>query len=125
MILNIILIAPLVGPISKRFGTRESGTISLIITAIPYFVLFILPIQNAYLFVVLQWIANAGSVFFGYMIWTFINDVSDYHELTTGLREDGTIMAIYQYCRKFGQSVAVALCGVSLSAIGYVKVILS
>lgn len=121
IILNIVLIAPLVGPLSRRFGKKELASASLLCTSIGFLILFLLPIKNAYLFVVLTWIANAGMNCFTFMAWSFVSDVADYQELLVSQREDGTILSLYQYARKLGQSVAVGFAGVALSMIGYVK----
>lgn len=121
LILNIILIAPLVGPISKRFGKKESASGALLFSAIAYFILFLIPTKNPYLFVGLNWIANAGIVFVNFINWAFISDISDYHENIIGTRQDGTVFSLYTFSRKMAQSVAGAAAGIILSAVGYVK----
>jgi len=49
----------------------------------------------------------------------FVTDVIDYHEYLTGLREDGTVYAIYSMARKIGQAVAGGIGGVAIAAVGY------
>lgn len=121
-ILNILVVIPLVGPTSKRFGKKESASGALLLSSVMYFLLFLFPIKNVYLYMVLAWFANSGEVFFAAMSWAFVNDAGDYHELITGKREDGTVLSISQYFRKFGQSTANLIVGFSLTAAGYVKV---
>ena len=60
-----------------------------------------------------------GYAFFNLVIWAFVNDVSDYHELLTGLREDGTVYSIYSMARKIGQAIAGGVGGIAISAVGY------
>lgn len=121
MILNIVILAPLVSPLSKRIGKKELASLALLWSCAGYFLLFILPIKNPYLFVVLAWFSNAGMIMFNFMAWAFVSDVADYQEILTNQREDGTILAIYQYARKLGQSVAVGVAGFALTSIGYIK----
>ena len=58
-------------------------------------------------------------VSFNLVIWAFVTDVIDYHEYLTGLREDGTVYAIYSMARKIGQAVAGGVGGAAIAAVGY------
>ena len=51
--------------------------------------------------------------------WALITDVIDYSELKNGVREDGSIYALYSFARKLGQAVAAGMSGWLLTAIGY------
>ena len=53
------------------------------------------------------------------VVWAFVTDVIDYHEYLTGLREDGTVYAIYSMARKIGQAVAGGVGGIAIAAVGY------
>ena len=56
---------------------------------------------------------------FNIVIWAFVTDVIDYHELFTGLREDGTVYSIYSFARKVGQALAGGIGGFAIAAVGY------
>ena len=43
----------------------------------------------------------------------------DYSELKNGIREDGSVYALYSFARKLGQALAAGLSGWLLTAIGY------
>ena len=58
-------------------------------------------------------------VYFNLVIWAFVTDIIDYHEYLTGLREDGTIYAIYSMARKIGQAVAGGVGAAAIAAVGY------
>ena len=60
-----------------------------------------------------------GFGFFNLVVWAFVTDVIDYHELLTGLREDGTVYSIYSFARKVGQALAGGLGGFAIAAVGY------
>ena len=51
--------------------------------------------------------------------WALITDVIDYSEIKNGVREDGSIYAMYSFARKLGQAASAGLSGILLSLIGY------
>lgn len=119
-VLNVIVVAPAVAPISKKFGKKESASAALLFSAVAYFLLFLFPTKNAFLFVGLNFIANLGYMLFNFMLWAFVTDVIDYQEYRTEVREDGTVYSIYSFARKIGQALAGAVGGVALQVAGYV-----
>lgn len=48
-----------------------------------------------------------------------ITDVIDDSEVRNGIREDGTIYAVYSFARKLGQAFSSGLTGGLLTMIGY------
>ncbi|GFP74423.1 MFS transporter [Clostridium fungisolvens] len=119
-ILNVVMVAPAIAPISKKFGKKESAAVALFFSAAAYFLLYLIPIKNAYLFVAFSFIANLGYNFFNFMLWAFVTDVIDYQEYITEKREDGTVYSIYSFARKVGQAIAGVMGGVALGFAGYV-----
>ena len=51
--------------------------------------------------------------------WALITDVIDDAELKNGIREDGSVYALYSFARKLGQAFAAGLSGWLLEAIAY------
>ena len=51
--------------------------------------------------------------------WALITDVIDYAEIKNGIREDGSIYALYSFARKLGQAASAGLSGILLTLIGY------
>jgi len=51
--------------------------------------------------------------------WALITDVIDESEIKTGVREDGSIYAMYSFARKLGQAAAAGVTGWLLTLIGY------
>lgn len=119
-ILNVVIVAPAIAPISKKFGKKESSSAALFFSAAAYFLLYLIPTKNAYLFVALSYIGNLGYQYFNFMLWAFVTDVIDYQEYRTEIREDGTVYSVYSFMRKVGQAIAGAIGGVALAAAGYV-----
>lgn len=119
-ILNLLIVAPAITPLSKKFGKKESASAALLFSAISYFLLFLIPTKNAYLFVVLSFLGNWGYNYFNFMIWAFVTDTIDYQEYRTEIREDGTVYSVFSFMRKIGQAIAGAMGGLALSMAGYV-----
>ena len=53
--------------------------------------------------------------------WALITDVIDYSELKNGVREDGSVYALYSFARKLGQAASSGLTGGLLTMIGYTQ----
>ena len=115
-----ILLAPFIAPIIKKFGKKESASVSVLLAAVSFFLLFIFPIKNVTVFLVILFIGYLGIGLFNTTIWAFVTDVIDYQEYLTDTREDGTIYSIYSFARKIGQAVAGGLSGLALTKVGYV-----
>ncbi len=113
------ILAPFVGPITKKFGKKESAAVAVLIAALTYFVLFVMKVKNPYVYTGISFIVNMGMGWFNLIIWANITDVIDYQEVKVGKREDGTIYAVYSFSRKLGQALAGGLGGWVLGAIGY------
>ena len=48
---------------------------------------------------------------FSMFCWALITDVINYSELKNGVREDGTVYAVYSFARKLGQAASSGLTG--------------
>jgi GPH family glycoside/pentoside/hexuronide:cation symporter len=120
-VFSIIVVAPLVAPIIKKFGKKEAGTVAMLYSSVVYFLLAFIPVSNVYFFIVLMFIGNLGFYLFNFTLWAFVTDVIDYQEYLSGTRQDGTIYSIYSFTRKVGQALAGGLGGYALGALGYVK----
>jgi GPH family glycoside/pentoside/hexuronide:cation symporter len=79
---------------------------------------FIKP-QNVWVYCSLQLLCWLGLGMFSMVSWALITDVIDYSELRNGIREDGSVYAMYSFARKLGQALAAGLSGWLLTAIGY------
>jgi glycoside/pentoside/hexuronide:cation symporter, GPH family len=117
----VLLVATFTTKLTKRFGKKEVGSISVLFASIVYFLLYFLKVQNVTVFMALFFIATIGVSIFNVIIWAFITDVIDYQEVKTHKREDGTVYAVYSFARKLGQALAGGIGGFALTAIGYVS----
>lgn len=117
-----MLIAAFVAkPLAKKFGKAEVSVASNIMAAAVCFLLLIIRPQNVWVYVALQAVCWLGLGVFSMVCWALITDVIDYSEIKNGVREDGSVYALYSFARKLGQAASSGLSGALLSMIGYSK----
>ncbi len=120
---TVVVLAPFATALTRWFGKKEASVVALMFSSIMYLFMYLLMyflhITNAWVYLFLLFIATLGSGLFNLMVWAFITDVIDYHQYTTGLREDGTVYGVNSFARKLGQACAGAIGGFMLTMIGY------
>ena len=111
--------AALSKPLSNKFGKAEISVVSSLFAAVVCIVMFIVRPDNVWVYAGLQMLCWLGLGMFSMVSWALITDVIDYSEIKNGIREDGSVYALYSFARKLGQAFAAGLSGWLLSAIGY------
>ncbi len=119
MMVGMIIAAIIAKPLSSRFGKAEVSVVSNLFAALVCVVIFVIKPTNVWVYIGLQSVAWLGLGVFSMVSWALITDVIDYSELRNGIREDGSVYALYSFARKMGQAVAAGLSGWLLTAIGY------
>ncbi len=119
MLFGMLLAASVAKPIARRFGKAEVSTVASLLAAIVCFVLFIIRPQNVWVYVIFNFVSWIGLGIFSMVSWALITDVIDYAEIKNGIREDGSIYAMYSFARKLGQAASAGLSGLLLSLVGY------
>ena len=121
LMMGAMLIAAIAAkPLTARFGKAEvSAGASLLASAVCMLTFLIRP-QSVWMFVLLQTLCWLGLGVFSMVCWALITDVIDYAELQNGIREDGSVYALYSFARKLGQAVSAGVSGWLLTLIGYV-----
>ena len=116
-----LALAPAAVPLSRKFGKKELGIGAAIMGSVAYALLFVMHTSNMWLYVILSIVGSLGFGLFNLIIWAFVIDIIDDHEVRTGVREDGTIYAVCSFSRKIGQAIASAMGAWSLTLIGYIE----
>ena len=119
MLGGMIVAAVLSKPLAKRFGKAEVSAASSFLAALVCILLFIFRPQNVWVYVLINYISWLGLGIFSMVSWALITDVIDDAEIKNGIREDGSIYALYSFARKLGQAASAGLTGALLTAIGY------
>lgn len=121
MMVAMILSAAVAKPVANKIGKAELSVISNTAAAVICVLLFFIRPQNVWSFVALNALCWLGLGMFSMVSWALITDVIDYSELKNGIREDGSVYALYSFARKLGQAASAGLSGALLSAIGYTQ----
>ncbi len=121
MMVGMLAAATVAKPLATKFGKAEVSATSSLFAAVICLLLFFIRPQNVWTYVVFNLVCYLGLGVFAMVSWALITDVIDYSEIKNGVREDGTIYALYSFARKLGQAAAAGLTGLLLTLIGYNK----
>lgn len=119
MMAAMVFAASIAKPLSSKFGKAELSVASNLFAAAICVVLFFVRPQNVWIYVAFQGLCWFGLGIFSMVSWALITDVIDYSELKNGIREDGSVYALYSFARKLGQALAAGISGWLLEGIGY------
>jgi glycoside/pentoside/hexuronide:cation symporter, GPH family len=102
----MILLIPFMGKLVKRFGKKEICAAGMALSAVTNILLWLLKIQNPYVFLSFCFVSGIGTTFFILEVWALVTDVIDYQEYLSKRREEGTSYAFFSFTRKLGQTFA-------------------
>lgn len=119
MVIGMVGAAAVAKPLANRFGKAEISVASNLLAVVVCVLLYFLRPENVWVYVVIQATSWFGLGVFTMVSWALITDVIDYSELKNGVREDGSVYALYSFARKLGQAAAAGLTGFLLDFIGY------
>ena len=119
MVIGMVGAAAVAKPLANRFGKAEISVVSNLLAVAVCILLYFLRPENVWVYVVIQAASWFGLGVFTMVSWALITDVIDYSELKNGIREDGSVYALYSFARKLGQAAAAGLTGFLLDFIGY------
>lgn len=121
MLVGMMLAAAVAKPLAHKFGKAEVSVASNILAAGVCIILFFVKPENVWVYVAFQSVSWLGLGIFTMVSWALITDVIDYSEIKNGIREDGSVYALYSFARKLGQAASAGLSGALLSVIGYTE----
>ncbi len=121
MLVGSLVIAAVAKPISTKFGKAEVAVVSSFLASGVCVLLFVIRPQNVWVYVALQGLCWLALGVFSMISWALVTDVIDYSEIKNGIREDGSVYALYSFARKLGQAGAAGLVGSMLTVIGYTE----
>ena len=118
---TVLLLAPFSNWMTQKFGRKECTVTALIFGAIVYGILMVTHTHSAVFYLIMLVLGSLGAGVFNLMVWAFITDVIDNHEVLTGVREDGIVYGVNSFARKVAQAIAGGFGGFMLTAIGYIS----
>ena len=119
MMVGMVGAAAVAKPLAAKFGKAEVSVVSNLFAGVVMIIIWLIKPANVWVFCGLQMIAWLGLGVFTMVSWALITDVIDYSEIRNGVREDGSVYALYSFARKLGQALAAGLSGWLLEGIGY------
>ncbi len=108
-------------PLAKKIGKAEMSVAANMLAGAVCVILYFVRPQNVWVYIAFQFLSWLGLGIFSMVTWALITDVIDYSEIKNGIREDGSVYALYSFARKLGQAASAGLTGALLSFIGYDK----
>ena len=119
MMIGMIAAAVIAKPLGNKFGKAEVSVVSNVFAAIVNLLLFFVRPANVWVYVGMQALSWLGLGIFSMVSWALITDVIDDAEIKNGVREDGSVYALYSWARKLGQAASAGLTGWLLTLVGY------
>lgn len=107
--------------LAEKFGKKNTILGAVAYNLVTAALLYLFPIQNPYVYMVLSQFAMLGQTVFMMLIWALVTDCIDYQEYVTGKRADGTTYSIYTFTKKISSSIAGSISTALLGAIGFVS----
>ncbi len=121
MLVAMLISAAVAKPVAERIGKAElSAGANLLAAGVCVLLFFIRP-ENVWVYVFFIGLCWLGLGMFSMVSWALITDVIDYSEIKHGVREDGSVYALYSFARKLGQAAAAGVSGFLLTMIGYTQ----
>jgi len=118
---GILIAAALAKPLAARFGKAEVSVAANAAAAAVSVITYLIRPSSVWVFIGLQALCWLALGLFSMVSWALVTDVIDDQEIKTGVREDGSVYALYSFARKLGQALAAGLSGWLLTMIGYVS----
>lgn len=119
MTVGMAIAAIFAKPLSAKIGKAEVSVLSNLFAGVTTLLLFFIRPKNVYVYIAFQGISWVGLGIFAMVSWALITDVIDYSEIRNGIREDGSVYALYSFARKLGQAASSGVSGALLTLIGY------
>lgn len=105
----------------KRFGKKELAGFGSMFAAIAAIACYLIKPgkDQAWIFMIVLFIIGFGYSFVSITNWAVVADVIDYQFVTTGIRSESAIYAVYTFSRKLGQTIADYVGLMLLNHVGY------
>lgn len=123
--LPLVAFMPFASNISAKIGKKKLLTVSGLVSVIAGIAMLILPItpdmKGIIIYVVGLMFVNTGCCVFQIIVWAIVADCIEDSYRKKGVREEGSLYALYSFFRKLAQGIGSALVALSLSAVGYIE----
>ena len=123
--LPLVAFMPFASNIVAKVGKKKLLTISGLVSVIAGIIMLVLPItpdfKGIIIYVVGLMFVNTGCCVFQIIVWAIVADCIEDSYRKKGVREEGSLYALYSFFRKLAQGIGSALVALSLSSVGYIE----
>ena len=121
----LVAFMPFASSIVAKIGKKKLLTASGLVSAIAGVVMLFLPItpdmKGIIIYVCGLMIVNIGCCVFQIIVWAIVADCIEDSYRKKGIREEGSLYALYSFFRKLAQGIGSALVALALSSVGYIE----
>lgn len=121
----LVAFMPFASTISAKIGKKRLLSISGLVSVIAGVVMLFLPItpdmKGMILYVIGLMFVNTGCCVFQIIVWAMVADCIEDSYRKKGIREEGSLYAIYSFFRKLAQGIGSAIVALALSSVGYIE----
>lgn len=116
---------PFASTISAKIGKKKLLSISGLVSVIAGVIMLFLPItpdmKGIIIYVIGLMFVNTGCCVFQIIVWAMVADCIEDSYRKKGIREEGSLYAIYSFFRKLSQGIGSAVVALALSSVGYIE----
>lgn len=121
--LPMVFFIPFTSKLVAKFGKKYSVGMPFALSIVAAVVMLCIPIPGnqtgMIIYIVGLMLIQTGGGMFNLITWAMVNDCIDYQQLKTGMREEGSVYAMYSLFRKIAQGVSLSLPLLCMQAVGY------
>lgn len=122
----LVILMPFVGKLTRMIGKKGISVISGFVGVVTGVIALILPIAPDKAYSIPVWVVclmffYVSNAAYSILIWAMVVDCIDYGYERTGVKEEGSVYALYSFFRKLAQGAGSSICALALAACGYVE----
>lgn len=121
----LVAFMPFASNISAKIGKKKLLTVSGLVSVIVGILMLFLPItpdmKGIIIYVIGLMVVNTGCCVFQIIVWAMVADCIEDSYRKKGVREEGSLYAIYSFFRKLSQGIGSAIVALALSSVGYIE----
>ncbi|MCM1544814.1 MAG: glycoside-pentoside-hexuronide (GPH):cation symporter [Ruminococcus sp.] len=123
--LPLVAFMPFASGIVAKIGKKKLIYTSGLVSAIAAVVMLFLPItpdtKGIVLYVGGLMVVNVGHCIFQIIVWAIVADCIEDSYRKKGVREEGSLYAMYSFFRKLAQGIGSAVSALALRSVGYIE----
>lgn len=123
--LPLVAFMPFASNIVAKIGKKKLLSVSGLVSVIAGIIMLFLPItpdmKGIIIYVIGLMFVNTGCCVFQIIVWAIVADCIEDSYRKKGVREEGSLYALYSFFRKLAQGIGSALVALALSSVGYIE----